>query len=73
MKALHVVAWILVIVGGLNWLLIGLGGEGWNVVALLGDAVERIVYVLVGISALVLIFTHKKDCKACVSTSAPAM
>ena len=38
MKALHMTAWILVIIGGLNWLLVGLGGffgSNWNVVNLI--------------------------------------
>lgn len=72
MKAVHVIAWILLVIGGLNWGLVGIGGEGWNVVAMLGDTVATIIYILVGISALVSIFTHKKDCKACVSNG-PAM
>jgi len=41
MKALHIIAWILVVIGGLNWLLIGLGGETWNVVALLGMTLAK--------------------------------
>ena len=75
MKALHAVAFILVIVGALNWGLVGIGG--WNVVTMLlgwSSVVERLVYVLVGVSALVLIFTHKRDCKMCeakASTGAP--
>jgi uncharacterized membrane protein YuzA (DUF378 family) len=74
MKALHVIAFILVVVGGLNWGLVGIGG--WNVVeALLGSwpVVEKIVYILVGLSALVLVFTHKKSCKDCVQSDAPAI
>ncbi len=75
MKALHVIAFILVVVGALNWGLVGIGG--WNVVnALLGSwpVVEKIVYILVGLSALVLVFTHKKDCTCCVkSEAAPAI
>lgn len=66
MKGLHMVAFILVVIGGLNWLLVGL--FGWDVGELFGgmDAVvSRIVYILVGLSALVLLFTHKKDCKMC--------
>lgn len=73
MKALHIIAWILVIIGGLNWLLVGLGG--WNVVDMIfgvGSALSRIVYVLVGLSALVEIFTHKKCCKCCEKSSMPA-
>lgn len=27
--------------------------------------VENLVYLLVGLSALVLIFSHKKDCRTC--------
>lgn len=66
MKALHFVTFLLLVVGGLNWLLVGLGG--WDVVAMLfgaGSTVTRVVYVLVGLSALVELFGHKKDCKTC--------
>jgi uncharacterized protein len=57
MKALHSVAIILVIVGGLNWLLVG----AFNfdlVAAIFGDmsAVSRAVYVLVGIAAIYMLF-----------------
>lgn len=78
MKSLHMIAWILVIIGGLNWLLVGIGGfagANWNVVNLiLGSwpAVEDLVYVLVGLSAIYEIVTHKKNCRAC-SSSAPTM
>ncbi len=44
---------VLVLVGALNWGLVGLGG--WNVVNMvLGGwpGLERLVYVLVGLSAL---------------------
>lgn len=71
MKALHGTALVLVIIGGLNWGLIALGsylGGNWNIVNLvLGSwsAVEMLVYLLVGVSAVVLIFTHKSDCRVC--------
>ena len=71
MKATHCVAFVLVIIGGLNWLLVGLGmwfGGNWNVVDLILGSwmwLEALVYVLVGLSALYLIFTHKKTCKNC--------
>jgi len=71
MKALHMIGFILLAIGGLNWGLIGLGGfagADWNVVHMILGAwpvVEWIVYVLVGLSALWLIFTHKKDCRTC--------
>ncbi|HEY4511450.1 MAG TPA: DUF378 domain-containing protein [Candidatus Paceibacterota bacterium] len=68
MKALHVIGFILLVVGGLNWGLIGLN-ESWNVVGMLGDGVARVIYVLVGLAAILEIFSHKKACKACVSSA----
>lgn len=53
MKTVDIVALILLIVGGLNWLLVGL--FDFDLVAsLFGDmtTLSRIVYVLVGLSAL---------------------
>ena len=58
MKNLHMVAFILLVIGGLNWLLVGLGV--WNV-----GAVTKAIYVLVGLSAIVELATHKKNCKCC--------
>lgn len=63
------VAWILVIIGALNWGLVGIAGfipgiDNLNLVnILLGwmPALENIVYVLVGIAALVSL----KGCKTC--------
>lgn len=63
MKSLHMIAWWLTIIGALNWGLVGLagfvgGGANWNVVNLLLGSwpqVEWIVYVLVGLSGLVLL------------------
>lgn len=54
MKALDMVALTLLIVGGLNWLLVGLFKFDL-VAAIFGgqeSIISRIVYVLVGISAL---------------------
>lgn len=72
MKAVHLIAFILVVVGAVNWGLVGL--FNWNLVdAILGTgAIAKLVYILVGVSGLVLLFTHKKECKACMSASAPA-
>jgi hypothetical protein len=62
---LHVVAFTLLVVGGLNWGLIGL--LNFNLVsALFGmGAMAQLVYVLVGVSAVYLVLTHKDDCKTC--------
>lgn len=66
MKGLHMVAFLLLVVGGLNWLLQGL--FGWDVGQLFGGmnaAVSRAIYVLVGVAAVVEVATHKKSCKTC--------
>jgi uncharacterized protein len=56
MRTLNIVTLLLLIVGGLNWGLVGL--FGFDLVAtIFGEmsALSRIVYVLVGVSALVQI------------------
>ncbi len=65
MKALHIVTFILLVIGGLNWLLVG--AFNFNLVTTIFGAgnVANVVYVLVGLSALVEIFTHKKNCTIC--------
>ncbi len=53
MKALNLITLVLVIIGGINWGLVG--AADFNLVAaIFGDqtALSRIVYVLVGLSAL---------------------
>lgn len=53
MRALNIVTLVLVIVGGINWGLVG--ATGFDLVAaLFGEmsALSRIVYCLVGLSAL---------------------
>jgi uncharacterized membrane protein YuzA (DUF378 family) len=73
MKTIHGLAFILVIVGGLNWLLVGL--IGWDVGELFGGQmalISKIVYILVGLSAVYLIFTHNSSCKHC-EPKAPVM
>lgn len=71
MKFLHILAFILVVVGGLNWGLVG--AFDFNLVTtIFGSmpAIETIVYILVGLSAIYLAVTHTKDCKTCSSGSA---
>jgi uncharacterized membrane protein YuzA (DUF378 family) len=71
MKSLHMIAWILVMIGGINWLLIGIGGfagSDWNVVHLILGSIpwlEWLVYILVGLSAVYEIVMHKKNCMMC--------
>lgn len=79
MKAMHVIEFALVIIGGVNWGLVGLGGfmaKDLNVVHMIFGSmpqVEWIVYILVGLSALALAITHKRDCKMCNDSGAMAM
>ncbi len=75
MKALHMITWILVIIGGLNWLLVGIFGKDLFVFLGMGmgDMLPKIVYILVGVSALVELFTHKGNCKMCGNSAAPMM
>ena len=66
MKWLHVVAYVLLWVGGINWGLMGL--FGFNVVEALGlpSSVVSVVYILVGASAVYTLVMHKGDCKECM-------
>ena len=64
MKALHMIAFILLVVGGLEW---GLHAFGYDPVDMLGSQVSMIVYVLVGLSAVFEALTHKKNCSHCAA------
>ena len=61
MKTLNLIALILVIIGGLNWGLVGLVGLDL-VATLLGamTVLSRIVYVLVGLSAIYVAVISQK-------------
>ena len=51
---------LLVIIGGLNWLLVGL--FSWDVGNIFGGmqaVISRLIYIVVGLSALYQIFTNK--------------
>ncbi len=67
MKGLHMVTFLLLVVGGLNWLVFALWGT--DVGQLLGgmdSTPAKAVYVLVGLSALYELFAHKKHgCSTC--------
>ena len=60
MKSLHSLAFILLIIGGLNWLLVGL--FSWDIGALfggMGAGISRIIYVLVGLAAILELFNSQ--------------
>lgn len=69
MKYLHKIAFLLVVIGGLNWLLLAV--LGWEVGQLFGgmDAlVSKVIYILVGLAALYEVVTHFGRCKECSAT-----
>lgn len=65
MKVVHMVAFVLLVIGGLNWLLVAFG---WNLVHMIfafSWPVEMTIYVLVGLSAIEEAVMHKKLCRNC--------
>ena len=67
MKFLHMIAFCLLIVGGLNWLLVAFN---YNLVEMIfgsGSTLSMLIYVLVGLSAIYEVVMHKKQCKVCAS------
>lgn len=66
MKTFHMIVITIVAIGALNWGLVGL--FNFNLVSAIfgmGSGLERIVYILVGASAVYFFAMHKKDCKIC--------
>lgn len=65
-RGLHMLTFALLVIGGLNWLLLAV--FNWEVGQLfggMGAAVSRVIYVLVGLSALYEIFSHGRRCREC--------
>jgi len=66
MKWLHMVSFLLMVVGAVTWGTVAL--FQFNVVDTVFGAdsqLGQLVYVLVGASGLYMFATHKNDCKAC--------
>lgn len=60
---LHMATFALLVVGGLNW---GLAIWGMDIATWgLGATLVKIIYGLIGLSAVYEIFTHKRRCKEC--------
>jgi len=65
-KSLHQIAFVLLVIGGLNWLLVGL--FNWDIGMIfggMGAIISRIIYLLVGLSAIYEVATHKSRCMNC--------
>lgn len=58
------IAFLLLVVGGLNWLLVALLPD-WQIGMWLGASVVNVIYILVGLAAIFEIFTHKGRCRDC--------
>jgi uncharacterized membrane protein YuzA (DUF378 family) len=65
-KWLHMIAFVLVIVGGVNWGIFGLFNHDL-IEDIFGNwpTFAEIIYTLVGIAAVYLAATHMNDCKVC--------
>lgn len=61
---LHKVTFVLVIIGALNW---GLEVLGYGIGNYLPAALLTWVYVLVALSAVYEIFSHKGFCRSCAT------
>jgi len=65
---MHKLAFVLLVIGGLNWLLLGI--FSWEIGQIFGGmsaVISRIIYILVGLAAVYELFTHKSMCQACMS------
>ena len=65
------VAFVLLVIGGLNWLLTAFG---YNIVDMIFGMglIAKIIYILIGISAIYEAVTHKGNCRHCGSSAMPA-
>jgi len=65
-KPMHMVTFLLMVIGGLNWLVFAL--FNWDVSQLVGgmdSSVAKVIYILVGLATIVELAMHKKMCKMC--------
>ena len=66
MKSVHQLAYLVMWVGGLNWGLMGVFNLNLvNTVLGTAPALERLVYILVGVATVYTLATHKEYCKYC--------
>lgn len=66
MKIVHMIAFAILVIGGLN---VGISAFGYDIIALVlgvGGTALYIAHILIGLSAITLVATHKGSCKTCV-------
>lgn len=68
MKGLHMVTFILLVIGGLNW---GLVLLGYDIGMYLSEMITKVIYALVALSAIFEAVTHKSSCKHCEVSARP--
>ncbi len=70
---IHMLTFLLLVVGGLNWLMVGL--FKWEIADLFGgqsNMISRAIYLVVGLAAVYEVVMHKKNCAVCTKPEAPA-
>lgn len=65
MKTLHIIAFTLLVIGGLNWLLFAFDLDISAWFGGMNSAVSRTIYILFGIAAIFEVLVHKNCCKEC--------
>jgi uncharacterized membrane protein YuzA (DUF378 family) len=60
---LHTIAFVLLVIGGLNWLLTAFG---YGIARYIPGNVAMIIYILIGLSAIYEAATHRSNCKHCM-------
>lgn len=59
---LHKVAFVLLVIGGLNW---GLEAFNYGIGNYLPSSASMVIYLLVAASAVYEVLNHKKTCRNC--------
>ena len=67
---IHTITFILLVIGGLNW---GLEAFHYGIGNYLSSGLSMVIYLLVGLSALYEVFTHKANCRHCAPQQGGAM
>lgn len=64
---MHMVAFVLLVVGGINWLFVGVFGSdiGDFLFGGMDAPLSRLIYALVGVAAICEVATHKNVCRVC--------
>lgn len=65
-KTLHMIAFVMVVIGGLNWGAVGLLNVNFVTVIFGNTLFATMAYLIIGLSAIYLTITHFNDCKTCL-------